>query len=114
MEWKVAHNTPIFKKGNKSATNYRPASLTSYICKIMESCPRDAMWSFWCERNLFKASQFGFVPNTSGMEQLLLYMEDICSLIDKGSCVDAACIDFSKAFNTVPHLRLLISYLLLE
>ena len=59
------------------------------------------------ERNLIKASQSGFVPNTSCMEQLLLYMEDICSLIDKGSCVDAAYIDFSTAFNTVPHLRLL-------
>ena len=73
----------------------------------MESCLKDAIWSFWSERNLIRASQFDFVPNTSCMEQLLLYMEDICSLIDKGYCVDAAYIDFSKAFNTVPHLRLL-------
>ena len=108
MEWKVAHIIPIFKKGyKKSAANYRPVSLTSCICEVMESCVRAVIWSFWSEKNLIEASQFSFVPNTSCMEQLLLYMEDICSLIDEGSCVDAAYIDFSKAFNTVPHLRLL-------
>ena len=108
MEWKVAHITPIFKKGyKKSAANYRPESLASCICEVMESCVRAVIWSFWSEKNLIKASQFSFVRNTSCMEQLLLYMEDICSLIDEGSYVDAAYIDFSKAFNTVPHPRLL-------
>ena len=50
MEWKAAHVTPILKKGNKKkAANYRPVSLTSCICKVMESCRRDAIWSFWSQ-----------------------------------------------------------------
>ena len=37
-EWKVAEVTAIFKKGNKQEPgNYRPVSLTSISCKILES-----------------------------------------------------------------------------
>ncbi|MFN9999698.1 MAG: hypothetical protein ACK559_01090, partial [bacterium] len=43
-DWKHAHVTPIFKKGAKSDPgNYRPVSLTSVCCKILESIIRDAM-----------------------------------------------------------------------
>jgi hypothetical protein len=43
-DWKEANVTPIFKKGSKaSPLNYRPVSLTSVSCKIMESVIRDAL-----------------------------------------------------------------------
>ena len=38
-QWKVAHITPVHKKGNKKEPpNYRPVSLTSSVCKLMKSC----------------------------------------------------------------------------
>jgi len=41
-EWKSAEVSPIFKKGQKSSRgSYRPVSLTSVPCKIMESIIRD-------------------------------------------------------------------------
>ena len=41
-DWKHANVTPIFKKGDKSDPgNYRPISLTSQICKVLESILRD-------------------------------------------------------------------------
>jgi len=41
-DWKTVYITAIFKKGNKcDPSNYRPISLTSMICKIMESIIRD-------------------------------------------------------------------------
>ena len=40
--------TAIFKKGNKSdPSNYRPISLTSVICKIMESIIKDQIMDFF-------------------------------------------------------------------
>ena len=42
LEWKEANIIPLFKKGprNKSV-NYRPVSLTSVICKLLETIIRD-------------------------------------------------------------------------
>ena len=43
-QWKVANVTPVFKKGDKSKPgNYRPISLTSILCKMMEKIIRDAV-----------------------------------------------------------------------
>ena len=45
--WKTAHVTPVYKKGNKrNSLNYRPISLTSCVCKLMESCVKEVMGNF--------------------------------------------------------------------
>ena len=45
-DWKVANVTPIFKKGSKTDPgNYRPVSLTSVVCRVMESLLRDSIVS---------------------------------------------------------------------
>ena len=42
LDWKNADVTPIFKKGAKNlAENYRPISLTSVTCKLMESIVKE-------------------------------------------------------------------------
>ena len=47
-DWKTGHITAIFKKGNKcDPSNYRSISLTSIICKIMESLIRDHIMNFF-------------------------------------------------------------------
>jgi len=44
-DWKCANVSSIFKKGSKlDAGNYRPVSLTSVPCKILESLIRDNIW----------------------------------------------------------------------
>ena len=46
-DWKQANVTPIFKNGIKSkAANYRPVSLTSQVCKILESIVHDEVYHF--------------------------------------------------------------------
>jgi len=43
-EWKKANIMPIFKKGNEvKASNFRPISLTSSICKLLKSLIREKM-----------------------------------------------------------------------
>ena len=41
-DWRTANVTPIFKKGAKNNPgNYRPVSLTSVCCKMLESIIKD-------------------------------------------------------------------------
>ena len=38
LEWKEANIIPLFKKGSRNkSVNYRPVSLTSVICKFLET-----------------------------------------------------------------------------
>ena len=107
-DWKCAHVTPVFKKGNRSmAENYRPISLTSIVCKIFESMLCNVITMHLNKHNLLKSSQHGFVQNRSCLTNLLEYLETLTDLIDQGHCVDVFYLDFSKAFDRVPHQRLL-------
>jgi len=59
--------------------------------------------------NTFKYSehcQHGFIKKKSCLTNLLLTLEDWTCAIDQGFGVDAAYLDFSKAFDSVPHKRL--------
>ena len=108
-EWKCATVIPFFKKGSRSdPSNYRPISLTCTIGKLMESCLASAIWKFWTANSLIRPSQFGFVPNGSCPSQLLEFLEDVTSFVDRGNWADVIYLDFSKAFNTVPHKRLML------
>ena len=107
-EWKVAKITPIFKTGNKSHTNnYRPISLNSNICKILEKLIRDKLMTHLVENNILIQNQFGFIPKKSTTLQLLLYLEKLTEAIENNKTMTAIYFDFQKAFDTVPHKRLI-------
>ena len=56
-EWKLANVTPLFKKGDKSNPgNYRPISLSSVVCKLMESILRDKIVEFLKKNNIIRDS----------------------------------------------------------
>jgi hypothetical protein len=64
--WKEAIVTPIHKKGPKAEPgNYRPVSLTSVPCKVMESIIKDAIMTHLQANDLISHSQHGFVPGRS-------------------------------------------------
>jgi hypothetical protein len=61
-DWKTAYATSIHKKGTKgNPGNYRPVSLTSVPCKIMESIVKDRVMSHLLENGLIQDSQHGFM-----------------------------------------------------
>ena len=106
--WKEAHVKPIFKKGRRTDPgNYRPISLTSVICKVMESIIRDSIVDHIMENNLFCDNQHGFVPGRSCITQLLCCIEEWSKMLDLGLPVDIIYLDFRKAFDAVPHQRLI-------
>ena len=51
-------------------------------------------------------SQHGFRTKSSYETQLILTLEDILKTTSKGKQIDIALLDFSKAFDKVPHQRL--------
>ena len=105
---KKANISAIFKKGEKKKTeNYRPISLTSVPCKLMEKLVRDIIVRHMTENNLFSNTQHGFIKGKSCVTQLLEFLEDITQSIDNGDEVDVIYLDFCKAFDKVPHRRLL-------
>jgi len=107
-EWKTGHITAVYKKGNKcDPSNYRPISLTSIICKLMESIIRDHIMNFFFENSYFSNKQYGFIKGRSTVLQLLKIMDDWTTQLDSGGQIDVIYTDFAKAFDTVPHHRLL-------
>ena len=102
--WKVSDICVVFKKGLKSiAGNYRPISLTSVLCKILESLIRE--WLI--EHSLFNDKQYGFIGGRSAILQLLRVLDEWTEALDKGNKIDAIYMDYMKAFDTVPHRRLM-------
>ena len=85
----------------------RPVSLTSIICKVFESFIRDALYAHLVNNELLSVHQFGFCKGRSCSTQLLVCLNDWLSDLDKKSPVDTIYLDFRKAFDAVPHNRLL-------
>ena len=57
--------------------------------------------------NIFADKQHGFVPLHNCMTNLLTCMESWTDMIEKGQSIDIIYTDFAKAFDKVPHQRLL-------
>ena len=105
---KKANITPIHKKGPKhQVANYHPISLTSILCKIMEKITRDALVEHMEDNEFFTAHQHGFRKGRSCATQLIEVLEEWTDNLDKHNSIDAIYLDFQKAFDTVPHKRLI-------
>ena len=108
-EWTNFNIIPIFKKGSRcKSESYRPVSLTSVICKLLESLLRDHMVDFLTRHSLINQTQHVFLKGRSCLTNLLDFMEHISKWADDGSPVDVIYLDFQKAFEKVSHQRLLI------
>jgi ribonucleases P/MRP protein subunit RPP40 len=106
-DWRTANVTPIFKKGKQSdPENYRPVSLTSVSCRIMESVVKDHIVKHLDKHGLVKKTQHGFTRGRSCASNLLSFLEKATAALDNGDSVDVIYLDFTKAFDTVPHERL--------
>ena len=72
QQWKSANVTPLFKKGSRSdPSNYRPVSLISIPCKILEGTIRKQLYSHLESQKLLSAHQHGFVARKSCTTNLL-------------------------------------------
>ena len=109
QEWKRANVIPIFKSGPRTqCSNYRPVSLTCTLCKVFERLIKNKILSYLMDNSLLAKSQHGFLPRRSCCSALLSYLEKVTFSVDDRQVVDVLYLDLSKAFDRVPHKRLLL------
>ena len=109
-DWLCANINPLFKTGDRTdPANYRPISLTSIPCKIFEHIIHKHIMNHLDRHNILTDTQHGFRPKRSCESQLIVTHHDIAKHLDRRDIrqVDAIVLDFAKAFDKVPHKRLL-------
>ncbi|CAM4564109.1 unnamed protein product [Caretta caretta] len=107
-DWKLANVMPIFKKGSRDDPgNYRPVSLTSVLGKLVEIIVKNKIVRHVEEHKLLGKSQHGFSKGKSCLTNLLESFEGVNKHVDKEDPVGIVYLDFQKAFDKIPHQRLL-------
>ena len=107
-EWKFANVTPIYKSGSKSnPINYRPISITSVFSKLAEFVIKGRILSHLVRNRLMSRFQHGFTVGRSVSTNLLECLDDWASNLEKGIPTDILYFDFSKAFDSVVHSKLI-------
>ena len=106
-DWRIANVAVIHKKGpKKECGNYRPASLTSQVSKVLETLVRDAILDHLYSKKLIRDTQHGFTKRRTCLTNLLKFLEEVTAYVDEGSPVDVLYLDISKKFDKIPHKRL--------
>lgn len=107
-QWKIGKVTPLFKTGSRNCPcNYRPISLTSNCCKILEHIIYTNLVNFLESNLFFSTAQHGFRKSYSCETQLICFTHKLHQILDRSSHADCIFLDFSKAFDKVSHRLLL-------
>jgi len=96
--WRSANVTPLFKKGSRlDPGNYRPVSITSVPCKILECFIKDEIVKHLLGNRLICPEQHGFVPRKACVTNLLETVDLTTKNMANGIPTDIVFLDFAKA-----------------
>ena len=79
--------------------------METFIKMLMETFIKQAVMNHLITQKLLSPKQHGFISSTT--TQLLTYLDKCIERIVNGGVVDSIYLDFAKAFDTVPHRRLI-------
>ena len=104
LDWKKANVIPIYKKGDR----HLAALLLFHVkCKVMESIIKKKMADHLEINNLLSDRQYGFRSRRSCTLQLLEVADQWSRALDYGKPIDSIYLDLRKAFDSVPHDKLI-------
>ena len=110
-DWKEAFINPTYKKGKNNrgiADNYRPISLTSVTCKLLEHIIHSNIIKHLEANTILSDKQHGFRKRRGCETQLVMVVNDFAKKLNNSQQVDTILLAFSKAFDKVNHRKLLI------
>ncbi len=90
--------------------HFRPFSLTSVVCKILETILKEKLLAFLSQLSLLTTRQHGFLPRRSTVTNLLSAEETATRWLDEGDTVDIDYLDLVKAFDSENHCLLLTMF----
>ena len=97
-DWLNANISPVYKKGDVHLpVNYRPVSLTSVSCKILEHLICKHILDHLARNKILTSLNRGFRSGYSCETQLVTTVHDLLGKFDTGSQIDMIILDFSKA-----------------
>ena len=100
---------PLFKKGDRTkAENYRPISLTSLSCKLLEHVVHSNIMTHFDSHKILNNAQHGFRKRRSCTSQLINTLDNFADCLKLKQQIDAVLLDFSKAFDKVDHEGLIL------
>ena len=82
--------------------------LQSHQSNVMENHLLRNILRHMATNGFFSTFQYGFIPGRSAPLQLLTVLETWQESIEHGYDIDCIYVDFMKAFDTVPHKRLIV------
>ena len=105
---KCARIVPVYKNGGRDDYhNYRPISILLILEKIFEKIIYKRLYSFFTDSNVISPNQFGYRKNMNTTQAVLKFISDTLPVFNYKLYSGAIFVDYSKAFDTVPHDLLL-------
>lgn len=110
LKLKTSIIKPVHKKGDyKNYNNYRPISILPVTEKLIERCVANRLYAYLETFKIINQRQFGFQKNKGTSDLLTKFSDYVNTNLNLNRHVIAIYIDFSKAFDTLNHNKLLTS-----
>ena len=97
----------IKKEKKGFGSDYRPITLTSIVFKVMKLIIKDDIPAYMVSNKFLTNLQHGFVAGKSFQSNLQLMLNFLTESIKNGTDADLVYLDSAKAFDSVPHNRLI-------
>ena len=105
----MAYVAPVYKKDDRcSAKNHRPVTITSICSYVVEHIFFSNIMQHLDKNYVFMDAQHEFRKKHSYKTQLMTIIEDMACNLSFSTQINAIFLDFAKAFDIVPHQRLLL------
>lgn len=102
--WKISRVIPLYKADDvTNMLNYRPVSLCPVASKIMEKVVHKQVYSYVTEKGLIPSTQYGFQKKNQTQHLIAKFLNIVTNALQNKKKVMVTFLDFSKAFDTVPH-----------